>query len=213
MSETTDMLDKRWRSTCKTLLGQDVGPMSEYESWLAERIEPHGTHQSFISGKEIISSPTEYAPGAKWISYDEIDFSKKPPKTDTSKIKDLDSLLDAIRGTPCYSGNLFFGNCSHLEKSSNLNDSHYIYNVCRNGNSKYLAYCTLGRLSEDCFGGYMVGECSACIKSGVYRNKMGFELWMCTDCSDCYFSHGLENCQECMFCFNLKSRKYCVGNL
>ena len=29
MSETTDMLDKRWRSTCKTLLGQDVGPMSE----------------------------------------------------------------------------------------------------------------------------------------------------------------------------------------
>ncbi len=213
MSETTDVLDGRWRSVCKTLLGRDVGPMREYEAWLAERIEPHSTHKSSLSGKEIVSSPTAYEHGMKWIGYDEIDFAKKPAALDINQIKDIDSVLQAIGGTLCYSGNLFFGKCSHIEKSSNLNDSHYIYEVCRFGNSKYVAYSTMGRISEDCFGCNVAGECAACLKSGVYRNKRCLECWMCTNCSECYFSHGLEHCDNCIFCFNLKSRRNHIGNL
>jgi len=31
-------------------------------------------------------------------------------------------------------------------------------------------------------------------------------------CSDCYYSHNIENCQSCMFCFNVKNLRYAVGN-
>ena len=31
--------------------------------------------------------------------------------------------------------------------------------------------------------------------------------------SDCFYSHGLSSCMECMFSFNLKSKRYVIGNL
>jgi len=213
MSETLKVLDQRWRSTCKSILGQEVGGLQEFEGWLNERLEPGSVHNSILSSKDITSSPTDYCKGAKWISYDEIDFAKKFSPLNINEIKDIDSILSAIQERIYYTGNLFFGNCGNIEKSSNLNDSFYIYNVRRNGNSKYLAYDTIGRLSEDCFGCNVIGECQASIKSNVHKNKRCLEVWMCHGSEQCYYSFGLENCVDCIFCFNLKSRRQNIGNL
>ena len=35
----------------------------------------------------------------------------------------------------------------------------------------------------------------------------------CRDCSDSYFCHNIENCDNCMFCFNIKSKRYAIGNV
>jgi hypothetical protein len=39
------------------------------------------------------------------------------------------------------------------------------------------------------------------------------EALKCDYCSDVHYSHGLSGCQECMFSFSLRSKRYCIGNL
>ncbi len=214
MGETLDVLEKRWRGACRLLLGSEPCGLEECREWLRSLTEPISHHKSSISGKEVISAPTDYCQGAKWLSLDEVDFNKKFAPLSINEIKDIDSLLFAISERAYYSGNVAFGQSSHIEMSSNLNDSHYIYGVGRNGNSKYLAYCTIGRLDEDCFGCSGIGESQFCIKcSRTHRSRRCFETWMVLNCSDCYYSSGLENCSECMFSFALQNRRHCIGNL
>jgi len=214
MSETLEMLEKRWRAACRLLFGSEPCGLEECKEWLSANTEPISHHKSSLSGKEVISAPTDYCAGAKWQSFDEVDFNKKFQPLSINEIKDIDSLLSAISDRSSYSGNVVFGKSSHIEMSSNLNDSHYIYGVGRNGNSKYLAHCTIGRLDEDCFGCNGIGESQFCIKGNrTHRSKRCFETWMVLNCSDCYYSYGLENCSECMFSFDLQNKRHCVGNL
>ncbi len=214
MSETLDVLEKRWRGACRLLFGRETCGLEECKEWLSELTEPISHHKSSLSGKEVISAPTDYCGSSKWMSFDEVDFNKRFEPLSINEIKDIDTLLAGISERMHYSGNVVFGKSSHIEMSSNLNDSHYIYGVGRNGNSKYLAYCTVGRLDEDCFGCNGFGESQFCIKcSRTHRSRRCFETWMVLNCSDCYYSSGLENCSECMFSFDLQNKKHCIGNL
>ena len=214
MDETFVALDKEWRNTCKILFRQDVGSLAEFASWLSENIEPIARNKSSLSEKEVISGPTEYAPNSKWLSFDEVDLGKKFEPLGINEIKDVDSVLQAISERAYYSGNIWFGKSSHIEKSSNLNDSHYVYNCTRNGNSKYIAYCTIGRGDDNVYGSVAVTESAFCIKCDRgLRIKRSFELWYSQNSSDCYYSSGLEGCSDCLFSFNVQSKRNCIGNL
>ena len=214
MSETLDVLEKRWEITSKLLFGHETRTLVECEPWLSEFIEPISFHKSSISGKEVISAPTDYCSGASWLSLEEVDFNRKYGPVGINDVKDIDSLVSAISERIRYSGNVVFGNSGHIERSSNLNDSHYVYGVGRMGNSKYVAHCTVGRLDEDCFGCNGIGESQFCVKgSRTHRCKRCFETWMCLNSQDCHYSSALENCSECMFSFDLLNRRHCIGNL
>ncbi|MDD5337216.1 MAG: hypothetical protein PHS02_01920 [Candidatus ainarchaeum sp.] len=214
MSHNLEVLEKRWQGVCRTLFGGEACGLEECGSWLEEFIEPISYHHSSVSGKEVISAPIDYCKGAHWQSLEEVDFGRKFAPLNINEIKDIDSLLGAISDRMYYSGNVVFGKSSNIERSSNLNDSHYIYGVGRHGNSKYIAYSTMGRENEDCFGCNGIEESSFCVKcSRAFRNKRCFEAWMCQNCSDTYYSSGLMGCSECLFSFNMQSRRHCIGNL
>jgi hypothetical protein len=214
MSETSEMLERRWRKACVAVFREEAGGLEECAPWLSEDIEPITHNKSSLSGKDVVCAPTEYAKGSKWLSFDEVDFNRRFEPLNINEIKDIDSLVGALAERFYYSGNIFFGNSGHIERSSNVNDSFYIYETARYGNSKYIAYCTFGRQNEDCFGCNMKGECSYCIKCHrCYRCKRCFELWMGQNSADCYYSYGLEGCSDCIFSFNVRSRRHAVGNL
>ena len=40
-----------------------------------------------------------------------------------------------------------------------------------------------------------------------------FEVDSSRDCSDCYFCHNCENVHDSMFCFNIKNKRYAIGNV
>lgn len=212
--ETLRVIDSRWRNACKLLLKEEIGSLDDYAKWLARDIIPISHRKSTISGKSVVSAPTDYAEGSKWASFDEIDFSKRFQPLNINEVKDIDSLISALSERFYYTGNIWFGKSSHILNSSNINDSHYIYEIGRTGNSKYLAYCRMGRLCEDCFGCDALGESAYCIGCNrCYRNTRCFETWMSQNSSDCYFSYGLGNCKNCLFSFNLRSRNRSIGNL
>jgi hypothetical protein len=214
VEETLSVLDKRWRGACRVLFKEEVGGLAEFSSYLSELPEKVTHHQSNISGKDVSCAPTAYAEGSKFISFNEVDFNRKFESLNINEIKDIDSIVEALGERAVYSGNIVFGNSGHVEKSSNINDSFYLYEVARCGNSKYIAYGSIFRYNEDCFGSNVIGESAFCIRCNRgLRLKRCFELWMVQNSSDCYYSSGLDGCSECMFCFNVKNKRHAIGNL
>ncbi len=214
MSEALDTCKRRWATCCKILFGQEIGDLSDFAPWLMENIEEIGHRKSTLSGKEVVSAPIAYSKNSKWLSFDEVDFGKKFEPLNINEIKDIDSIAQAFSERFSYTGNIFFGNSGNIERSSNINDSFYIYNSARFGNSKYLAYSTIGRECSDCFGCNAISKSEFCIRcSQSHLNKRCFELWMGQNNSDSYYSYGIHGCSNAIFCFNAKSKKYAIGNL
>lgn len=213
MSEPMDTLDKEWRSACKLVLGADAGPLSGYESWLSLHLAPLLQKKSSLSSKPVTFYTPHYT-GSAFIAFDEIDFNKAYPPFDTAKIRSTADIINLLPGRLYYAGNIILGHSSHCEKSSAISNCHYLSEVKNFNESKYAFKCGFGRYNESVFGVYGPGESAYCITcSQLVRTKRSLEAWDCTNCSDCYYSYGLDNCSDCLFCFHLKSKRHCVGNI
>ncbi len=207
-------LNRHWKSVCKLLLGGEVGELSQYSSWLYEENGPRLIKKSDISGKEVVYASKNYSGKSKWASFDEVDMDKKYPPLSINEIKDIDSLFEAVSERAVYAGNMVLGNSKFVEASTTITDCFYVLGSERTAYTKYAAYSTRGGYSDYVFGCYGFGPVHFCI-----RAKGGWEITRCFSTTkvdfsnDCYYSHGLSNCSDCMFCFNLKNQKTSIGNL
>ena len=206
-------LDRRWRASCRLLLGAEVGSLDEFSGWLSRDYEPLSTHKSSASGKDVPFVSPYYASGSKRISFDEVDFGKKFSPLTLNEMKDIDSIAQALGERAQYCGGQVLGNCGFVEGSTDITESFYVYKTAKVAFSKHIAYCTFGSISEDMFGVYSFGTSSHCIGgTSIMYSKRCLELSRSEYCSDVYFSHGLTSCSDCMFSFHLKNRKYAIGN-
>ncbi|PIT84961.1 hypothetical protein COU37_00355 [Candidatus Micrarchaeota archaeon CG10_big_fil_rev_8_21_14_0_10_45_29] len=213
MPEPLDTLQQRWDATCKILLGEPIGALQDYREWLLELTEPLHHTASSISGKKTTYYVTKYEKNSKRISFEEIDFAKNYPAPNMDA-KNIQELLNSISGRFHYAGNIILGKCGAIEKSSNLQNSFYMLESGNYDGCKYTAYSTVGRFSEDSYGGNGIGNSSIVLKcKETFENKRCLEAWMSQYVSDCYYSYALANCSDCMFCFHLKGKKHCIGNL
>ena len=212
-SQIYQSLDKRWRASCRLLLGAEVGSLDEYSGWLARDYEPLSLHKSSASGKDVPFVSPFYASGSKRISFDEVDFGKKFSPLTLNEMKDIDSIAQALGERAQYCGGQVLGNCGFVEGSTDITESFYIYKTAKVAFSKHIAYCTFGSISEDMFGVYSFGDSSHCIGgTSIMYSKRCLELSRSEYCSDIYFSHGLSSCSDCMFSFHLKNKKFAIGN-
>ncbi len=213
MEAAPPIIKKKWADTCRVLLGKEIGPLNDYAKWLSAMTEPVSRHKS-ISGKEVISAPTDYCKGAKWLSFADVDFNKRFEPLNINEIKDIDSIAESIKERMHYAGSIVFGKSAQISESTNINDSVGIYNVGRIGFSKYAAYTTMGINLESCFGCNFLGDSAYCIKANhTSHSQRTLETWGCRYSSDLYYSARLNNCTECFFSFNAWNRKYAIGNL
>ncbi|VVB57570.1 Uncharacterised protein [uncultured archaeon] len=202
-----------WKSTCRAVLGGEIGELDEYSQYLSGLNDPLIVRQS-ANGRPVVMTSEHYPPDAPVEDMEKIDFSAKFEPLDLNDIKDIDSLRAAVAERTQYCGDVVIGNSKFVESSSEISDSFYIYKSVRISGCKRVAYSQWMRLSEDIYGTNEGGETKACIRCGiVYRNQRSFELWIGGNTSDSYYSYGLENCQDCIFCFNLIGKSRCIGNV
>lgn len=214
-SEVYEQLNKDWKSTCRILLGEELGELSDYGDWLSEFLEKRRVEKSAISGKEVHPSLDEYCKGAKFISFDEIDFNKKFEPLDINEIKDIDSVLEAVQERAYYAGNIVLGNSKFVEGSSNITDGIYIYNSYFADQCQHAAYSGNIKSSKYSFGSYVAAFVDYSVRSLCVGPKCQriFETYWLVESSDIYYSANLDGCSEMMFCFNLRGRRNNVGNL
>jgi hypothetical protein len=209
-------INKAWESSCKVMLGESIGPIGDYEDYLWKNVERCHPVKSAISGKEVAITG-DYAKGAKFISGDEMgEYSKilGSGKLGINDLKDIDSILGAIGERIHYSGNDILGNSGMVAHSNRVVDSTFVYKAHDVFYSKYVAYTYLSKYSEYIFGCESVGKGTHfAIKAfETYDDSRLFECVRVYESADIVYAANLENCQSCLFCFNLRSKRRCIGN-
>lgn len=215
MASDIEFIEKGWADACRVLLGTEVGPIGEYSEYLQRYVEPLKLAESEISKKPVAVS-SGYPEGTRFISGDEIGEYAELMRTplDIGSIKDIDSLLDALEEKLCYSGNVVLGNSGNVSGSNRIFDSRNVYQSHEVFYSRSVAYGYVVRYSESVFGSENVGQSGFVIRGfDIYGAKRMMECLHAYHSSDCIYSANLENCQECLFCFNLRFRKRSIGNL
>ncbi|MBU0590628.1 hypothetical protein KKF81_02485 [Candidatus Micrarchaeota archaeon] len=214
MDATYETLDKVWKITCKTLLGDEIGELKQYDKWLSEYVEPVKQKKSTVSGKNVYFAVPYYCEDGKFVSLDEIDFNKRFSPLDINEIKDIDSIADAFRERFQYCGNVVLGNSKNIGESSNIQNSHYVYKSDYVYGCEYVAYSShvknckyVFTTNSDCGSDFLI----RCLEG--FNGHRSFETWTCFNCSDCYCSFGARGSQNVMFSFNTDTKSFVIGNL
>lgn len=209
-------IDNAWKATSKVLLGQEIGDISEYETYLKKYVEPKKKRKSDISGTEIITTE-EIMEGTKIIGNNEQEQYYKTIENlelNINNIKDLDSIIEELKERFYYAGNIVLGNSSNVEKTTRCSNSSFIYECSDIYDSKYLGYSCLIIYGEYLFGCNAQGESQFDIKNfETYRSIRSMEVLTVYTGADCFYVGNMQGCNNCMFSFNLRNKHYHIGNL
>ena len=213
-SKVYDELNKAWKSTCRILLGDEIGDLKDYEAWLREYFPKAHARKSHVSGSEVTVVMDDYCNDANFVSMNEAKEKSIDPLT-INEIKDVDSVLEAISEKWEYTGNRMLGNSSYVEKSDLIIDSQYVYDSVNLEKSAY-AYATFEAVDfKYSFGsGYFSKDCEFLIKFLRGSNdKRCFSSVYSNDCSDIYSSMHCYGSHDLMFCFHQWNKRNCIGNV
>ncbi len=207
-------LDRAWKSTCRILLGKEVGELAYFQEWLASLV-PRPTHApSAITGKEITYSISDYCEGSKRASLDEVWKLKQFPPLSINEIKDVETLVQAVRDRAYYTGDVVLGNSDFIERSSNCKDSYYVLDSGIVSDSKCVCNSARIKECEFLFGSDGIGVSKFLVRGFEgYKLTRCLEAWKSQTCSDCYYINGVMNSSDCMFCFNVRNKRHAIGNL
>ncbi|VVB56658.1 Uncharacterised protein [uncultured archaeon] len=213
VSETYSALNRAWASTSKIIFGEPLGELKEYGPWLSDSLELPHERRSSISGEAVALSINDYAPTAKYAALGELDYGKSYAPMSLNQIKDIDSILEAVSERFYYAGNIILGKSTGVERSTDVIDSHFIYECSLMDASKYCAYSRYLNNSEYCFGLY------GTIKSSTSIKCSGSKFTRCLEChsseivTDCYYCGSMQNSSDCLFSFGGRGKSFLIGNL
>ncbi|MCX6778121.1 MAG: hypothetical protein NT157_04515 [Candidatus Micrarchaeota archaeon] len=207
-------VDRQFRATCKAIFGREVGELRDFEDWLSPKDFRLDKRKSKISNAPIFLASKYYPKGAKFCSYEESLSALKFEPLNLNETKDIDSLVSAVRERLYYAGDIVLGNSNFTFAASNIFDSSFIYHSINVTDSKYVAFSDEIRISEAVFGCLIAGIMKNAIRAlDAYNDSRCLETYKCFFCNDTYFSHGLTNSTDCIFCFNGKNMTRRIGNM
>jgi hypothetical protein len=214
--ELYESLNKSWKSTSRILFGEEIGELKDFKEYLSEPLVGKSVESCF-SGKKIWMGSDKYAPDARFFDFktENAEYAKALAKPlEINQIKDIDSLIDGIQEKIVYAGNKSFGNSKNVKESDSIVDSSNILNSSRLIGSKNIAYSYMMQFNEHCFGSTSSGQSMHIVRC-FYNNSLSrcFEVCGIVSASESYFSYNIWNCNDCLFSFNLRSKKNMIANI
>ncbi len=208
-------INDAWIGACRVVLGGEVGGLEQFAPYLTKYIESPVERVSALSGHALSVSFPSYPAEASFISNDEMARynQMKKARLDINQVKDIDSVLEALREQIIYSGNIVIGNSREVSESDSIANSQFVHRSVRIYDSKYVAYSSDVRYGDHVFG-CDKGPAPKFMISSTHTHKSvrGFENIKIIMASDAYYCANLEECQNCLFTFNQKSRRHLISN-
>lgn len=207
-------LEKAWKGTCKVLFGQELGDLARYETWLGGYLLPTARRKSYISGREVMLAMDDYPENARFASQEEVPQNRKY-SLGINQVKDIDSIVEGIRGQCEYAGNRVLGNSSHVEASDIVFGSHYVCNSTNIEECEYVySSFMMRRRCKYSFGSAWSGDDEFVVRVfGSFGAKRCFESQIIGYSSDMYLCHNCDGCHDMIFSFGQRNGAYKIGNL
>ncbi|PIT84206.1 hypothetical protein COU37_04635 [Candidatus Micrarchaeota archaeon CG10_big_fil_rev_8_21_14_0_10_45_29] len=212
-TEPCKEINNAWKTSCKIIFGRDIGDLEDYEKWLGHYIEGPYERKSSLTGKKVVLSKDDFAQDAKYLSHDELDYSKKYEPLNINELKDIDSIANAIKERAYYTGNIVLGNSSNIEGSTDVMNSHFIRNCAIVQGSKFASRTRYLHGCEYCWGQYGATASVHAMMCSGSKIMRCLESHSCELTSDCYFCGSMQNSNDCMFSFGGIGKRNLIGNL
>ncbi len=212
--QNLDVIEASFKSTCKILFGQELGNMDQYAEYLNEA-NPGIEKRKSVFGSTVYPAKTFFyfmVPTSRLISNPEAGEAGKLHV----ELGDGESLGQMIKKLDCIA--LYVSEWDEGENHNNIETPIALSatNTYRSNASysKNVGYTVMAQHSESLFGCYRLLHskfCARCYHS-AYLVRC-FEVSDSSNCTDSLFCHNCENLDNCMFCFNTKSKRYAIGNV
>ena len=210
--EVYNKINYAWKQTMKVLFKKDVGDIDPYEPYLQEMMFQGYTTKD-EQGRIIRTTEPYYCKGSRFIPLSDVDFNKTFEPLDINTIKDMDSIIDALKERLVYTANIMEGNSKFVDLGSNVTDSFYVFNSVDLAQSQYVAYTSRARYAKYFFGVDWGGEGEMVVRSiDFHKNRRVFEAHACYGSSDVHYSFAVGESQEIMFSFGGRGKRYVIGN-
>ncbi len=201
-------LNKAWKTTCKVLFKEEIGELKEYEGWLKTIIK------DVPKRKGLRVFPDYYSNESEFIEYKSIDFMKRFEPLNINEIKDIDSIVEALKERFVYAGNIVLGKSQFVENSTNVFDSFYVYESYGVEESKYIYNSAMLKESNYIFSSSVAPQSSYSVASITtpISNRIFASLYIVSS-SDVYYSSKINNSVEVMFSSGIMNKNYVIGNM
>ncbi len=212
-------IHQAWKETCRTVLGGEVGELTDYKNYLSRFVRLPLKRSSVISSAPVfVSQEKPLGPSAPVIANDEsAAYSNRlsSARLDLNQIKDIDSIRQALDEVFCYSGSVVLGDSQEVHDSDSCVDSIHILDSQEVfEKSKFIAYSEHVRNCDHCFGISLTAESRFLITGPEnFASSRCFETLYCFESSGCAFCANLIGCHDCLFTFNQRNQTGLVGNL
>jgi hypothetical protein len=129
------------------------------------------------------------------------------------EISGLGDLIEKTLDVAAFRGSRAL-NSDVVKESDNIYSSSYIYNSAEIQSSQKMIFCSGNKACEYLIASRGNGESTFGIRlfdNGGVSNS--FEVHWSGKSSNCYFCSDSYDLRDCMFCFHLVSKQYCIGNM
>ncbi|MFA5106271.1 MAG: hypothetical protein WC506_04905 [Candidatus Micrarchaeia archaeon] len=209
-----DANSRHFAQECRLMFGMEGASLQKCAKWLLEFKEPKLAAKSYKSGKDIFLPCTDYPEKARFESMAEAVGENAKITLSINDVKDIDSLVRAAGESFAYTGNMVFGNSTDVSESADVSESHCVTSSTRVDKSRAVGYSTIVKESSFIYGCNVISLSEHCMRCHqVASLNRCFEGSFNIDSSDCYYTYYCNGCTDCIFCFNQRNARHCIGNL
>jgi hypothetical protein len=213
-------IEKAFSSTFKVLFKKETSGIDQYERWLARYFKLPKELISPLGNKIYATQALEFSklynsvPERRIIGYDEA-ITLANLHLDENDIQDLNSVKNSLGKIAYFCFHFKGGKFGNIIKTAITYNSSNVYKTSAAIYSEYAAVnSSIGSNAKYVFGSHRTTDSQFCIHSYDSSNiTRCFELDACNNCSDTYFAHNCEGLAEAMFCWNVKGKRYAIGNV
>jgi hypothetical protein len=212
-------IDGSFAKTSAILFGKSLEKDEEqYADWLSRHVIVPNSVPSPLSKSKV---PMSKWPGLAQLPLDRVvtyDEALKLGKTlciteNDAETIDLANVHEKIGGVAYFTPEHLVGENRNLIDCQWGSNATNCYRSVICVYSKDCGFCSWPRSSQYCFGCGIVFDSEFSMKCyDSVKLARCFEVDGGRGCTDTYFSHNVEGLQNCLFCFNTKSKRYAIGN-
>ena len=214
-STSMRIIEKGFASTYNLLLKRQPSSIMDYEAWLSANGLAMEEARTAFGGKTYVPKNLPVFrdfPRARIVSMREaLEIGKVGAGEGVDGLK---SGVEALSQVAFFTPELADGQNMNLISYPHAFDVVNAYKGHDAVSAENIGVSSFALNSKHSYGCYRAIESQFTMKCFNSQHlSRCFEMDSCSKCADSYFCHNSEALSDAMFCFNLKGRRNCIGNL
>ncbi|VVB58816.1 Uncharacterised protein [Candidatus Anstonella stagnisolia] len=209
-------IEKGFSATYGIILKHQPASICDYEKWLGRntvRVVPVPSVFGNVTYLPQDFPVFQLLPKNRLVNVFESIEAGKTFRVGEQSLSSLNSLLKELDKIAFFTAEFYDGENRNIIGAPLVLHSANVYKGYEATYSEHSGCTSLSLHSKYVYGCHRIIDSQFSLKcyNSLYLNRC-LELDGCNKCADSYFCHNCEGLTDCMFCFNMKGKRFAIGN-